>query len=56
LAQVQLNQYFEALIENPSGVRSLGDLIKFNDAHAELEEPAGYENQSVYVFHLFHST
>ncbi|KAJ7215193.1 amidase signature domain-containing protein [Mycena rebaudengoi] len=47
--KVQLNQYFEALIENPSGVRSLGDLIKFNDAHAELEEPAGYENQSVLI-------
>jgi amidase len=55
-AQAQLNQYFEALIENPSGVRSLEDLIKFNDAHAELEEPAGYEDQYVYVFRLFYST
>ncbi|KAJ7215188.1 amidase signature domain-containing protein [Mycena rebaudengoi] len=47
--KAQLNQYFEALIKNPSGVRSLEDLIKFNDAHAELEEPAGYEDQYVLI-------
>ncbi|KAJ7837915.1 amidase signature enzyme [Mycena leptocephala] len=44
--KVQLNAYFEALLKNPSGVRSLADLIKFNDAYPELEEPAGFEDQS----------
>ncbi|KAF8172387.1 amidase signature enzyme [Mycena galopus ATCC 62051] len=44
--KVQLNAYFEALLKNPSGVRSLADLIKFNDMHPELEEPAGFEDQS----------
>ncbi|KAJ7256617.1 amidase signature domain-containing protein, partial [Mycena rebaudengoi] len=47
--KVQLNQYLEALIENPSGVRNLEDLIKFNDAHPELEGPAGYEDQNTLI-------
>ncbi|KAF8212983.1 amidase signature domain-containing protein [Mycena galopus ATCC 62051] len=37
--KVFLNQYFEALLENPSGVRSLADLIKFNNENRELETP-----------------
>ncbi|KAJ7050967.1 amidase signature enzyme [Mycena amicta] len=45
--KVQINAYFEALLENPSGVRSLADLIKFNDMHPELEEPAGFEDQFI---------
>ncbi|KAJ7091007.1 amidase signature enzyme [Mycena epipterygia] len=44
--KVQLNAYFEALLKNPSGVRSLADLIKFNDVYPDLEEPAGFEDQS----------
>ncbi|KAJ7820741.1 amidase signature enzyme [Mycena olivaceomarginata] len=44
--KVYLNQYFESLLENPSGVRSLADLIKFNDKNPELETPEGYEDQS----------
>ncbi|KAJ7130419.1 amidase signature enzyme [Mycena epipterygia] len=44
--KVQLNEYYEALLHNPSGVRSVADLIKFNDENPELEEPAGYEDQS----------
>ncbi|KAK7062778.1 hypothetical protein VNI00_000267 [Paramarasmius palmivorus] len=44
--QVQLNEYYEALIENPSGVRSLADLIAFNDANPELEEPTNFTDQS----------
>lgn len=47
--QVQINAYFEALLKNPSGVRSLADLIKFNDVYPELEEPAGFEDQSGYA-------
>ncbi|KAH9477867.1 Putative amidase [Psilocybe cubensis] len=44
--KIQMNAYFEALIENPSGVRSVADLIAFNNAHPELEKPPGYESQS----------
>ncbi|KAK7062776.1 hypothetical protein VNI00_000265 [Paramarasmius palmivorus] len=44
--KVQLNKYYEALIENPSGVRSLADLIAFNDANPELEEPTNFTDQS----------
>ncbi|KAJ6562358.1 amidase signature enzyme [Mycena capillaripes] len=44
--KVQLNQYYEGLLKNPSGVRSLADLIKFDDDNPTLEEPAGFEDQS----------
>ncbi|KAJ6522781.1 amidase signature enzyme [Mycena vulgaris] len=47
--KVQLNQYLEGLIENPSGVRSLADLIKFNDDNPTLEKPEGYEDQAEFV-------
>ena len=51
--QVQLNEYYEALIENPSGVRSLADLIAFNDANPELEEPTNFTDQSEFVIFRF---
>ncbi|KAF8901910.1 amidase signature enzyme [Gymnopilus junonius] len=44
--KIQINAYFESLLENPSGVRSLADLIAFNDAHPELEEPEGFADQT----------
>ncbi|KAJ8517705.1 hypothetical protein ONZ45_g5131 [Pleurotus djamor] len=44
--KVQLNEYYEGLIANPSGVRSLADLIAFDDAHPELEEPPQFTDQS----------
>ncbi|KXN81982.1 hypothetical protein AN958_03329 [Leucoagaricus sp. SymC.cos] len=44
--KVQLNQWFESLLANPSGVRSLADLIKFNDDNPNLEEPPQFEDQS----------
>ncbi|KAF8178405.1 amidase signature domain-containing protein [Mycena galopus ATCC 62051] len=47
--KVFLNQYFEALLENPSGVRSLADLIKFNNENRELETPEGYEDQFAFI-------
>ncbi|KAI0088298.1 amidase signature enzyme [Irpex rosettiformis] len=43
---IQLNSYYANLLENPSGVRSLADLIAFNDANPELEEPPRFEDQS----------
>ncbi|ESK92746.1 glutamyl-trna amidotransferase subunit a [Moniliophthora roreri MCA 2997] len=44
--KVQLDAYYQALVENPSGVRSLADLIAFNDANPELEEPVNFTDQS----------
>ncbi|KAJ7080950.1 amidase signature enzyme [Mycena belliarum] len=44
--KVELNAYYAALLKNPSGVRSLADLIKFDDDNPTLEEPAGFEDQS----------
>lgn len=49
-AQVDLNTYLAGLKESPTGVRSLSDVIKFNDDHPELEKPDGYEGQSRYPF------
>jgi amidase len=46
--KIQLNQYYEALLENPSGVRSLAELIAFDNANPTLEEPAGFKDQSMY--------
>jgi len=47
--QQELNKYFAGLISNPSGVRTLADLIKFNDANPTLEEPQGFSDQSTFV-------
>ncbi|KAF5372556.1 hypothetical protein D9758_005184 [Tetrapyrgos nigripes] len=44
--KIELNAWFESLVENPSGVRSLADLIAFNDANPELEEPTNFTDQS----------
>ena len=46
--QIQLNAYFAALIENPSGVETLADLIAFDNANPELEEPTNFTDQSQY--------
>ncbi|THH09692.1 hypothetical protein EW145_g1831 [Phellinidium pouzarii] len=43
---IQLNAYFEALLENPSGVRSLADLIAFDNEFPALEEPVNFTDQS----------
>ncbi|KAG7451518.1 amidase signature enzyme [Guyanagaster necrorhizus] len=47
--KIELNRYFSGLIKNPSGVRSLADLIKFNNDHPDLEEPVNYTDQSTQV-------
>ena len=49
MSQIQLNDYYASLLENPSGVRSLADLIAFDDANPELEEPPRFEDQSEFV-------
>ncbi|KAJ7628820.1 amidase signature enzyme [Roridomyces roridus] len=47
--KVQINAYLAALLKNPSGVRTLADLIKFDDANPELEEPTDFEDQSRFI-------
>ena len=47
--QIQLASYFGGLLENPSGVRTLADLIAFDDANPALEEPTNFTDQSQYV-------
>ncbi|CAL1709306.1 unnamed protein product [Somion occarium] len=44
--KIQLNAYYAALLKNPSGVRSLAQLIQFNDDNLALEEPPRFEDQS----------
>ncbi|KAF9264070.1 amidase signature enzyme [Marasmius fiardii PR-910] len=44
--KVQLNEYFQDLRKNPSGVRSLADLIAFDNANPNLEEPVNFTSQS----------
>ena len=44
--QIQLNAWYAGLLSNPSGVRSLAELIAFDNANPTLEEPTGYTSQS----------
>ncbi|KIP05450.1 hypothetical protein PHLGIDRAFT_25089 [Phlebiopsis gigantea 11061_1 CR5-6] len=44
--KIQLDAWYASLKSNPSGVRSLADLIAFNDANPALEEPPRFEDQS----------
>jgi amidase len=46
LRKIELNAYFSTLKANPSGVRSLADLIRFNDANPTLEKPNNFTSQS----------
>jgi amidase len=45
--QIEINAYYAGLVSNPSSVRDLAELIVFDDAHKDLEEPTGYEDQSM---------
>ncbi|KAL4260838.1 Amidase signature (AS) superfamily protein [Pleurotus pulmonarius] len=47
--KIQINAWLESLKVNPSGVRSLADLIKFNDDHPELEKPPQLEEQNMLI-------
>jgi len=44
--KIQLAAYFGALKKNPSGVRTLADLIAFNNKFSALEEPVNFTDQS----------
>ncbi|KAE9396846.1 amidase signature enzyme [Gymnopus androsaceus JB14] len=47
--KIDVNRYLSELKENPSGVRTVADIIRFNDEHPDLERPKGYEDQSVLI-------
>ncbi|PCH37606.1 amidase signature enzyme [Wolfiporia cocos MD-104 SS10] len=47
--KIQLNAWYESLLENPSGVRSLAELIQFNNDYPALEEPPRYTDQSILI-------
>ncbi|EPQ58412.1 amidase signature enzyme [Gloeophyllum trabeum ATCC 11539] len=47
--KIQLNAWYQSLYTNPSGVRSLEQLIAFDNANPSLEEPAGYTSQSILI-------
>lgn len=52
-----LNKYLGELVEVPTGVRSLADVIKFNLAHPDIELPAPYyTDQSQFVTLYIHIT
>ncbi|KAJ3828045.1 amidase signature enzyme [Lentinula raphanica] len=44
--KIELNEYLAALKDVPSGVRTLADVIQFNNDHAAWELPEGYSDQS----------
>ena len=48
--KVDLNKYLSGLVEVPTGVKTLADLIEFNKARANLDlPPPFYTDQSKYV-------
>lgn len=48
--KLALNKYLAELVEVPTGVRSLADVIKFNLEHADIQLPAPYHtDQSQFV-------
>ena len=42
---MDLNAYLAKLKESPTGVRTLADVIKFNNDNPLLEKPEGFEGQ-----------
>jgi len=48
--KVDINKYISELVDVPTGVKTLADLIEFNKTHADLElPPPFYADQSQYV-------
>ncbi|KAF8734572.1 Amidase signature enzyme, partial [Rhizoctonia solani] len=47
--KIEINKYLNGLKSIPTGVTSLAKLIAFNDACKELEQPAGYEGQNIFL-------
>jgi len=48
--KIDINKYISELVEVPTGVKTLADLIEFNKTHTDLElPPPFYTDQSQYV-------
>ncbi|KAH7334050.1 amidase signature enzyme [Rhizoctonia solani] len=47
--KVVINNYLKSLKSIPTKVTSLAKLIVYNDEHKDLEQPAGYEGQDVFL-------
>ncbi|KAG8705122.1 hypothetical protein FRC09_003128, partial [Ceratobasidium sp. 395] len=47
--KIELNEYLKSLKSIPTGVSTLAKLVAYNDAHKDLEEPKGYEDQSTLI-------
>ncbi|KDQ59509.1 hypothetical protein JAAARDRAFT_205546 [Jaapia argillacea MUCL 33604] len=47
--KIQLNAWYQSLLYNPSGVQNLSDLIAFDNAYPNLEEPTNYTSQSILI-------
>ncbi|KAG8774755.1 hypothetical protein FRC12_001844 [Ceratobasidium sp. 428] len=47
--KIEVNRYLGSLKSIPSRVSTIAKLIAYNDAHKDLEEPKGYEDQSILV-------
>ncbi|QRV89003.1 amidase [Ceratobasidium sp. AG-Ba] len=47
--KVEINKYFENLKSTGSGPHNLAEVIAYNDANKELEEPKGYEDQDGFL-------
>ncbi|KAF5372557.1 hypothetical protein D9758_005186 [Tetrapyrgos nigripes] len=47
--KIELNEYLAALKSVPTGVRTLTELIKFNNEHKELEMPESYDQQDLLI-------
>ncbi|KZT56008.1 amidase signature enzyme [Calocera cornea HHB12733] len=47
--KIDLNRYLANLVEVPTGVRTLADLILFNEQNAGLELPTNYSDQSIFI-------
>jgi hypothetical protein len=45
--QIEVNAYLKSLKSIPTTASTLKNLIAYNDAHKSLEEPEGYEDQSM---------
>ncbi|KAL5638925.1 hypothetical protein ACGC1H_003328 [Rhizoctonia solani] len=48
--KIQLNAYIKDLTYIPTNVSSLADILTFNNAYRDLEEPDGYADQSAMIF------
>ncbi|QRW09892.1 amidase [Ceratobasidium sp. AG-Ba] len=47
--KIEVNAYLKGLESIPTGASTLAKLIAYNDDHKNLEEPEGYEDQSIFI-------